>query len=59
MSLPVVDKGQSLMSEKLPTHLISFTSKIKLVYRIYVYREIFETIHYNNNLVLIIFNQTL
>ena len=54
MSLPVVDKGQSLMSEKLPTYLISFTSKIKLVYR-----EIFETIHYNNNLVLIIFNQTL
>ena len=53
MSLPVVDKGQSLMSEKLPTH-ISLTSKIKLVYR-----EIFETIHYNNNLVLIIFNQTL
>ena len=26
---PVVDKGQSLMSEKLPTHFLPFTSSIK------------------------------
>ena len=32
----VVVKGQSLMSEKLPTHLISFTSKIKLVCLLFI-----------------------